>query len=154
MTINDDDNGGNIEFGAAVYSVAEDVASDLDMPPYDKALMDGYAVRSTDLPEGRGCLQVIEEVTAGQTPQQVLGPGQATRIMTGAPIPKGTDAVACASPMPSKDKPALAKPNSGTIRKATGFCSACSAVSRMIAQRFRTPQSVAFSSISATARRS
>jgi molybdopterin molybdotransferase len=73
--------------------LAEDVASDLDMPPYDKALMDGYAVRAADLPEGRGDLTVIEEVTAGQTPRRAVGGGQATRIMTGAPLPEGADAV-------------------------------------------------------------
>src|SRR5205085_2398938 len=39
--------------------LAEDVASDLDMPPYDKAMMDGYAVRCADLPDGRGTLTVI-----------------------------------------------------------------------------------------------
>jgi molybdopterin molybdotransferase len=73
--------------------LAEAVASDLDMPPYDKALMDGYAIRSADLPEGRGDLRVLEEITAGQTPQHVLTPGTASRIMTGAPIPSGADAV-------------------------------------------------------------
>jgi molybdopterin molybdotransferase len=73
--------------------LAEDVASDLDMPPYDKALMDGYAVRTADLPEGRGALAVVEEITAGQTPTHALGPGQASRIMTGAPVPAGADAV-------------------------------------------------------------
>jgi molybdopterin molybdotransferase len=73
--------------------LAEDVVSDLDMPPYDKAMMDGYAVRAADLREGKGVLAVVEEVTAGQIPQVALGPGQATRIMTGAPIPEGADAV-------------------------------------------------------------
>jgi molybdopterin molybdotransferase len=73
--------------------LAEDIASDLDMPPYDKAMMDGYAVRSADLPDGRGTLTVIEEVTAGRTPRHTVGAGQATRIMTGAPIPGGADAV-------------------------------------------------------------
>ena len=73
--------------------LAEDIITDLDMPPYDKALMDGYAVRAADLPEGRGELAVVEEVTAGQTPRRPLGPGQATRIMTGAPLPAGADAV-------------------------------------------------------------
>jgi molybdopterin molybdotransferase len=73
--------------------LAEDVASDLDMPPYDKALMDGYAVRAADLPDGRGDLVIVEEVTAGRTPQRPVGPGQATRIMTGAPLPEGADAV-------------------------------------------------------------
>src|SRR5262249_16275690 len=71
----------------------EDVASDLDMPPWDKSLMDGYALRTADLSDGRGVLQVVEEVTAGQTPRKTLGRGEATRIMTGAPIPEGADAV-------------------------------------------------------------
>src|SRR5207247_2763898 len=73
--------------------LAEDVVSDLDMPPFDKSLMDGFAVRSADLPEGKATLSVIEEITAGQMPTRSLGQGQATRIMTGAPIPAGADAV-------------------------------------------------------------
>src|SRR5207248_5237766 len=64
-----------------------------DMPPYDKAMMDGYAVRSADLPDGRGALTIVEEVTAGRTPRHTVQAGQATRIMTGAPIPTGADAV-------------------------------------------------------------
>jgi molybdopterin molybdotransferase len=73
--------------------LAEDVASDLDMPPHDKAMMDGYAVRAADLPDGRATLAVTEEITAGRTPQAPVGPGQAARIMTGAPVPAGADAV-------------------------------------------------------------
>lgn len=73
--------------------LAEDVVSDLDMPPYDKAMMDGFAVRCADLAEGKGTLSIIEEITAGQTPQKALGAGQASRIMTGAPIPAGCDGV-------------------------------------------------------------
>jgi molybdopterin molybdotransferase len=73
--------------------LAEDVASDLDIPPYDKALMDGYAVRTADLAAGRAVLALIEEVTAGTMPARTVGAGQATRIMTGAPIPAGADAV-------------------------------------------------------------
>jgi len=73
--------------------LAEEIVSDLDMPPYDKAMMDGFAVRTADLAAGSAVLHVIEEVTAGQTPRLALGPGQATRIMTGAPLPAGADAV-------------------------------------------------------------
>lgn len=73
--------------------LGEDVTSDIDVPPYDKAMMDGYAVRTEDLRAGRRVLAVIEEVMAGRMPQQAVGPGQATRIMTGAPIPAGADAV-------------------------------------------------------------
>lgn len=70
-------------------ALAEAVRSDLDMPPFDKALMDGYAVRAGDPP----VRDVIEEVGAGQVPTRPVGPGQATRIMTGAPLPHGADAV-------------------------------------------------------------
>ncbi|OAI54840.1 hypothetical protein AYO44_03195 [Planctomycetaceae bacterium SCGC AG-212-F19] len=73
--------------------LAEDVASDIDSPPYDKSLMDGYAVRSADTASGQAALRIIEEVTAGRVPEQTVGPGQATRIMTGAPIPQGADTV-------------------------------------------------------------
>jgi len=73
--------------------LAEEVISDLDSPPYDKAMMDGYAVRSLDLADGRAILAVIEEITAGQTPTRPVAAGQASRIMTGAPMPEGADAV-------------------------------------------------------------
>ncbi len=73
--------------------LAQDVASDLDMPPYDKAMMDGFAIRAENLASGKGEFDIVEEVMAGQTPTKTLGPGQATRIMTGAPIPDGADAV-------------------------------------------------------------
>jgi molybdopterin molybdotransferase len=73
--------------------LAEHVISDLDLPPFDKSLMDGYAVRSADFANGPATLMVIEEVAAGQTPRRPLGAGQATRIMTGAPLPAGCDAV-------------------------------------------------------------
>ena len=73
--------------------LAEDVASDIDMPPFDKAMMDGYAVRSTDCGGASAEFTVVEEVTAGRVPQVAVGSGQATRIMTGAPMPAGADAV-------------------------------------------------------------
>jgi molybdopterin molybdotransferase len=74
-------------------TLAEDVVSDIDMPPYDKALMDGYAVRAADLASGSADCLVIEEITAGHTPIHPVGPKQAGRIMTGAPMPDGADAV-------------------------------------------------------------
>jgi molybdopterin molybdotransferase len=73
--------------------LAEPITSDLDMPPFDKALMDGYAVRSADVASSGVTLAVVEDITAGQTPKRPLGPGQASRIMTGAPLPEGCDAV-------------------------------------------------------------
>ena len=73
--------------------LAEDVVSDLDMPPFAKAMMDGYAVRTSDLADGSAQLTVVEEITAGMTPSRALGRGQAARIMTGAALPEGADAV-------------------------------------------------------------
>jgi molybdopterin molybdotransferase len=75
------------------HVLAEDVISDIDSPPYDKALMDGYAVIASDLRGGRGELIVIDEVAAGDIPCEPLRSGRATRIMTGAPVPRGADAV-------------------------------------------------------------
>jgi molybdopterin molybdotransferase len=85
----------DMPLSAAVLGLvlAEDIVSDLDMPPYDKALMDGYAVRAADVPKPGAELTVIEEVTAGRVPRHPLAAGQATRIMTGAPMPQGADAV-------------------------------------------------------------
>jgi molybdopterin molybdotransferase len=74
-------------------TLAEDVAADLDLPPFEKALMDGYAVRTSDLSGGDRRLSVGEEVSAGRTPTRPLGPREAAVIMTGAPLPSGADAV-------------------------------------------------------------
>ncbi len=74
-------------------TLAEDVRSDIDSPPFDKSLMDGFAIRAEDLADGSATLDVIEEVTAGIVPQKQVGLGQATQIMTGAPLPKGADTV-------------------------------------------------------------
>jgi molybdopterin molybdotransferase len=73
-------------------AIAEDVVSDTDSPPFDKALMDGYAVRSADV-AGETVLAVVEEITAGCVPTRDVKTGEAARIMTGAPMPAGADAV-------------------------------------------------------------
>ncbi|MEX2286593.1 MAG: gephyrin-like molybdotransferase Glp [Planctomycetaceae bacterium] len=73
--------------------LAEEVVSDVDSPPFDKSLMDGYAVRADDIADGRALLKVIEEVTAGRVPTKSIGRGETTRVMTGAPLPQGSDAV-------------------------------------------------------------
>ena len=73
--------------------LAEDVVADLDLPPFDKALMDGYAVRSVDIAAGRTRLRVIDRVVAGEIPRFPIGQGEAVEIMTGAPMPEGADAV-------------------------------------------------------------
>jgi len=73
--------------------LAEEIASDIDSPPYDKALMDGYALIAADLADGDVELSVLEEVAAGALPKHTVVRGAATRIMTGAPIPPGADTV-------------------------------------------------------------
>src|SRR5262245_27547207 len=70
--------------------LAEDITSEINTPPYHKALMDGYAVRSADREPQR---RVLEEIAAGDVPRFPLTPGTAARIMTGAPMPDGADAV-------------------------------------------------------------
>src|SRR5436190_23668132 len=74
---------------AAGLTLAEPVRTDIDYPPFDKAMMDGFAVRSADCRAESTTLQVIGELAAGQAPVVAVGPGQAMRINTGAPIPNG-----------------------------------------------------------------
>ncbi|MFC1981609.1 gephyrin-like molybdotransferase Glp [Chloroflexota bacterium] len=77
--------------------LAEDINSDIDIPPLDNSAMDGYAVQSRDTRgssmESPRFLQVIDTVIAGSISKQDVKPGTAIRIMTGAPVPKGADAV-------------------------------------------------------------
>lgn len=70
--------------------LAEDVKSDIQMPPFNKSAVDGYACRKDDLP---GPLLVIETIPAGKVPKRAVGPGQCAKIMTGAPVPEGADTV-------------------------------------------------------------
>lgn len=74
-------------------AIAEPVVADADSPPFDKSLMDGYAVRTADLPGGKGRLRRVGEILAGQTPVAPVRAGEAVQIMTGAPVPPGADAV-------------------------------------------------------------
>lgn len=73
--------------------LAEDVSADRDSPPFDRSVVDGFAVRAADLGNGRAPLSIGEELYAGTTPSRPLAPGEAALIMTGAPLPKGADAV-------------------------------------------------------------
>ncbi len=77
--------------------LAEDVVAHLDVPPLDNAAMDGYAVRAADTTAADEhspvSLRVIADLAAGYTTDIVVGPGTAIRIMTGAPLPAGADAV-------------------------------------------------------------
>jgi molybdopterin molybdotransferase len=77
--------------------LAQDILSKENIPPFDRSPFDGYALRAADLasasPEQPVTLSVIEEVPAGNIPKLAVNPGQATKIMTGAPIPPGADCV-------------------------------------------------------------
>ncbi|WZO97577.1 molybdopterin molybdotransferase MoeA [Isosphaeraceae bacterium EP7] len=73
--------------------LAENVSADLDSPPFTKALVDGYAVRSSDLGAAGSSLPLGRQILAGQSPDTPLGPREAASIMTGAPMPEGADAV-------------------------------------------------------------
>ena len=70
--------------------LAENVYSDVDMPPFNKSAMDGYACKKADLGMG---LEVLEVIPAGQAPSKKIGKGQCSKIMTGAEVPEGADTV-------------------------------------------------------------
>ena len=77
--------------------LAEDVVAQRNQPPFPRSPLDGYAVRSSDIKgasrEYPVTLTVIAEVDAGHVVQEMVGEGEAIRIMTGAPIPDGADCI-------------------------------------------------------------
>jgi molybdopterin molybdotransferase len=70
--------------------IREDVFSDINMPPFDKSAMDGYACRREDI---HNELEVIEIIPAGYSPQKKIGKNQCSKIMTGAVMPQGADCI-------------------------------------------------------------
>lgn len=72
---------------------AEDLAAVGPIPPFDNTAMDGFAVRAADVASAPMTLDMVGTIAAGAIPDVGVGPGQAIRIMTGAPIPPGADAV-------------------------------------------------------------
>ena len=85
-----------IPFKDAVARVLqEEVRAPHDYPPFEKAMMDGYAVRSEDVRKVPRRLRVVQEIQAGMAPGSLVRveSGTAARIMTGAPMPPGSDAV-------------------------------------------------------------
>ncbi|MGH9931247.1 MAG: hypothetical protein ACREA9_18720, partial [Pyrinomonadaceae bacterium] len=69
----------------------EDVYADIDLPPFDRARMDGYAVRSSDVAAAPVKLRVIGEIAAGASFAGKVNAGEAVKIFTGAPVPEGAD---------------------------------------------------------------
>ena len=92
--------------------LAEDATSTHDIPPLDNSAMDGYAVQSSSVSGASDAtpvtLDVIAAVAAGELPTTPVGPGTAVRIMTGAPIPPGADAV-----VPFEETDEIARRSSG-----------------------------------------
>jgi len=78
-------------------TLARDIKARENIPPFNKATMDGYALRAEDIrAAGKDAaveLEVLEDLPAGRVSRKSVGRGQAVRIMTGAPLPKGADAV-------------------------------------------------------------
>jgi molybdopterin molybdotransferase len=75
------------------YCLAQDIPSDINMPPFDRSAMDGYAVVAEDCVSPPVELTVIEDIAAGHVPARRVLRGQASKIMTGAAVPEGANAV-------------------------------------------------------------
>ena len=73
--------------------LSESILANRDLPPYDVSAMDGFAVRSADLTSMPVILKIVEDIRAGDMPTVTVQAGQCSRIMTGAPMPQGADAV-------------------------------------------------------------
>ncbi|MEC7837967.1 MAG: gephyrin-like molybdotransferase Glp [Chloroflexota bacterium] len=94
--------------------ISRDVASDISVPPWNNSAMDGYAIIQQDVKnateEKMIFLKVVEKISAGELPKKIITSGQSARIMTGAPIPKGADAV-----VPFEDTDELTSKSSKSI---------------------------------------
>ncbi len=88
-----------VELGKALgLRLRESIVSPIDSPPFDKALLDGYAVIASDPSPTR---RLLEEVIAGDVPHHAVEPGTTINVMTGAPIPDGADAIIKHEDIPS-----------------------------------------------------
>lgn len=85
--------------------LGEPAVATLDVPPFANSAMDGFALRAADTRSAPVTLEVIEAVMAGAVATRSVGPGQAIRIMTGAPVPEGADAI-CMIEATAPDGPA------------------------------------------------
>ncbi len=80
-----------IEFRCALNRIlAEDIIADIDLPPFNKSAMDGFACRRADLSNK---LAVVETIPAGHVPRKAIETNQCSKIMTGAMVPNGADCV-------------------------------------------------------------
>jgi molybdopterin molybdotransferase len=104
--------------------LAESVTSHIDSPPFDKAMVDGYAIATGD---DADVLRELELVTAGNLPSEILRPGTTIRVMTGAPTPEGADAVVKWEDCEVREEGAIRNParnvrtGAGILRRGTAF---------------------------------
>ncbi len=104
--------------------LAGDVLSGIDSPPFDKALFDGYAISTAD---PSASLRELEMVTAGGTPSQPVTRGATIRVMTGAPMPAGADAVVkwedcqLLDELTVRNPAANTKPGSGVLKRGASI---------------------------------
>ncbi len=119
---------GRIELAnAAGLALAEAVVARHDLPPFANSAMDGYAVIASDVAEPPVVLDVLEDVAAGSVPTQVVVPGSAIKIMTGAPMPAGADTVVPVEdtePGETSVRILAAWPHGASVRPAGGDVSA------------------------------
>ena len=107
-----------VELLAALGRVlAEPIVARRAVPPWPASSMDGYALRAADTRDGGDELDVVGRVAAGALPSRALGPGEAMRIFTGAPLPEGADAV-----VPQEDVAAEGDRVRVAARVARGAC--------------------------------
>jgi molybdopterin molybdotransferase len=102
--------------------LAADIVAADDLPPFDNSSMDGFALRAADTalaaPASSVTLRVVGDIPAGSAPTLSLSPGQAARVMTGAPLPPGADAVIPVEDTDFHDRtPGSAIPPTITIQK-------------------------------------
>lgn len=114
--------------------LGDDIQSDINLPPFDNSAMDGYALRAAESANASQdtpiSLKVVMDIPAGKAPSDALEAGQAARIMTGAPIPEGADAIipvedtdsdfskALTEPLPENVQIFRSVPSGNSIRRA------------------------------------
>jgi molybdopterin biosynthesis enzyme len=88
---------------SAGLRLAHDIVADRDYPPFEKSLMDGFAIRANDATSERFTLRLVGEIAAGSATSRVVGPGECMAIYTGAPMPDGADSVVPVEFVESRD---------------------------------------------------
>lgn len=96
--------------------LAEDVFSDMDMPPFNKSAVDGYACKRADLSEN---LKVLEVIPAGVVPVFTIGVGECSKLMTGGMLPQGADTVIMVEDVVENDDSTIKYVASGTSANYT-----------------------------------